>query len=253
MPNNIFTVDLGELSATSSAALSALEDRVEDAEGRLDGFDQTIIDLRGEIASVNVGANPYLLNKLHLASGVLFGTFVPGYYDMTASGSSILTVHDSTACSCCIMSCVQGDIFHIRAKGYSTYGTYAFLNSSNAVIGTVVTGVVNENTIVSAPAGATKIIINSVSSYDNPYVAIGTYTEDDIADIHSVMNNLILMQNNRPAVSSGNVLWVDSDDVTEASVPTVAEMNKAINDAFDSVDSKITAITESEINTLFSE
>lgn len=236
MPHNIFTVDLGELSATSSAALSELEGRVDTAEGRLDDAEGEITGIKNDIASMNISANPYLLNKIHLASGVLFGQFITGYYNMKAQSSSILTVYPSEASMCCVMSCAPGDILHIRAGGYSTYGTYVFLNSSNAVIGNLFTGTSNGSAIITAPAGAAKVIVNSMTSYADPYVAIGTYTEDDITDINNRMDDIILMQSNRPS-SQSNVLWVDSDDVTEISVLTTADVtpiaNSTINALFD--------------------
>lgn len=249
MPTNIFTVDLGELSATGGAALSDLEGRMSDAETAINRFEEDIRRIDRGIDASALAANPYLLNKIHLASGVLFGQFLPGYYDMQANSSSITTAYDNDASQCCAISCAPGDVVHVRANGYSGNGTYVFLSASNERIGQIVTGESDGSTAITAPAGAAKLIVNATAAYTNPYVAVGSYTEDDITSIYNKLSKMILMQNNQPAAED-NVLWVDSDGGVELEVLTMADLEGAMR----SVNTRLDDIIKiSEINALFTE
>lgn len=79
-----------------------------------------------------------------------------------------------------VADCQEGDRFVVNAKGGARPRAWGFINSQNTIIDVAETGVTVENLRLTAPAGATKLIINDNS---NPNKTSYRVTEEGSAGI----------------------------------------------------------------------
>lgn len=126
---------------------------------------KTTAEIEAAIAEIN--------SAITIATGYEAISLVPNTQVITGTSTGVvkqMVQEPSNDTDSLIADCSPGDVFLITAQGWTSYRTYAFIDSSSTILSMSGNGEALTNRQVVAPTNAAKIVVNAKRSVSPRYV-----------------------------------------------------------------------------------